>query len=645
MDNEDPRTLPQLFERSVERYGGNVMMWEKKGINYRGSTYVEMQSMIHRCAAGLLSLGVDRGMRAALLSEGRNDWITAELGLLFNGAICVPLSVKLEEAMELRFRLSHSGCEAAFVSGTQAHKILQLRESLPSLKHVILFDADESTERGVHSFKGLLERGREYLAAQPRECERVWESVEGSDAANICYTSGTTADPKGIVLTHRNYVKNIEQAQAALHVPSSFCSLLLLPWDHSFSHTVMYLLVRRGASIASVQVGATPAETLRNIPVNLRETRPDILLSVPSLAKNFRKNIEKGIREKGPRIEALFRRSLKVAYACNRDGWTRGRGASPMMRIQYALADLLLFRKIRKSFGGRLQYFIGGGALLDIEMQLFFYAIGIPMYQGYGLTEAAPVISANVPSRHRLGTSGVPMKDLEVRICDENGKVLPPGREGEIVVRGDNVMAGYWENPKATRESVREGWLYTGDLGYLDPDGFLCVLGRRKSLLIGHDGEKFSPEGIEEAIISHSSYIEQIMLYNNQSKYTSALVVPRHAALNGWLSESRLLRDTVAGQDAALSLLAAEIDAFRKGGGHAGAFPERWLPSAIGILDQPFTEQNHLLNSTLKVVRWRVSAQYKDLIDFLYTPEGKNLHNPRNRENICRLLETADERG
>jgi long-chain acyl-CoA synthetase len=303
----------------------------------------------------------------------------------------------------------------------------------------------------------------------------------------------------------------------------------------------------------------------------------------------------------------------------------------------------LIFRKIRKSLGGRLRYFIGGGALLDIELQRFFYAIGIPMYQGYGLTEAAPVISANVPSRHKLGSSGTPVKNLELRICDEHWKDLPAGREGEIVVRGDNVMAGYWENEKATGEAIREGWLYTGDLGYLDQDGFLYVLGRRKSLLIGHDGEKHSPEGIEEAIVANSPFIDQIMLYNNQSQYTAALVVPRRDALAGRLAEMRLSCKTIEGQDAALSLLEAEIDAYRQGGRYAGMFPERWLPSAIGILEQPFTEQNHLLNSTLKVVRWRVTEHYRERIDFLYTPEGKNLHNSPNRDSIHRFCgENAD---
>lgn len=645
MKNESPKTLPQLFENSVERFGANVMMWEKTAGAYRGSTYREMQSRVHQCAAGLLSLSIGKGQRAALLSEGRNDWIIAELGLLFNGAINVPISVKLEEASELKFRLSHSGCRTAIVSGTQAHKLLQLRGSLPSLERIILLDGDENREQGIYSFKGLLRRGGEYLAAHRHECESAWESVCESDAANICYTSGTMADPKGIVLTHRNYVTNVDQAYTALNFPPSFRSLMLLPWDHSFSHTVMYLLIRRGASIASVQAGRTPAETLRNISINLREIHPDILLSVPSLAKNFRKNIEKGIREKGSRVEALFHHALKAAYAYNRDGWTRGQGASLALRLRCVLADLLLFGKIRKSFGGRLQFFIGGGALLDIELQRFFYAIGIPMYQGYGLTEAAPVISANVPSRHKLGSSGTTVKDLEVRICDEYGRDLPAGREGEIVVRGANVMAGYWENEKATREAVREGWLYTGDLGYLDQDGFLYVLGRRKSLLIGQDGEKHSPEGIEEAIVAHSPHIDQIMLYNNQSQYTVALVVPRRDALADWLSRMRLSCSTVDGQDAALSLLKAEIDAHRMGGCHAGMFPERWLPSAFGILDQPFTEQNRLLNSTLKVVRWRVAGQYKERIDFLYTSEGRNLHNSRNRDSIRRICGTADERG
>ena len=187
----------------------------------------------------------------------------------------------------------------------------------------------------------------------------------------------------------------------------------------------------------------------------------------------------------------------------------------------------LIFSKVRENFGGKLEFFIGGGALLDIELQRFFYAIGIPMFQGYGLTEAAPVISSNVPQKHKLGSSGTIVPNLLLKICNEKGEELPAGEKGEIVIKGENVMMGYWKNERATSDAIKEGWLFTGDLGYLDKDGFLFVLGRNKSLLIGSDGEKYSPEAIEEAITEHSKFIDQIMLYNNQSPYTIALLVPK----------------------------------------------------------------------------------------------------------------------
>ncbi len=637
MTSAAPKTLPEMFEDCVTRHGPNVMMWEKRDGSYRGTTYRQMQSLVHRSAAGLIDLGIRKGDRVALLSEGRNDWVTAELGMMYAGAVDVPLSVKIEELSELRFRLTHSGCRMVIVSGAQARKVLEIRHQLPELERVILLDGESDPEHRIHSFREILARGEKFLRTRSDEFTRHWKSIEGGDPANICYTSGTTADPKGIVLTHRNYTANVEQAYAILPFPPWYCSLLILPWDHSFAHTVMYLLMRRGASIASVQIGKTPMETLKNIPANIREVRPTILLSVPSLAKSFRKNIEKGVREKGATAERLFRKGLEIAYAFNRDGWTRGQGASLWTRLQYAFYDFLLFRKVRGSFGGRLDFFIGGGALLDIELQRFFYALGIPMYQGYGLTEAAPIISANVPERHKMGSSGTVVPNLEARICDDAGEALPAGRQGEIVVRGENVMAGYWENDRATAEVLRDGWLFTGDLGYIDEDGFLFVLGRKKSLLIGHDGEKYCPEAIEETIVAHSVCIDQITLYNNQSQYTIALLVPNREALSRWLSERGLSSGDPAGQDAVLGLIQAEIDEYRQGGRYAGLFPERWLPSAVAVLGEPFTEQNRMLNSTLKVVRARVTEAYRERIDYLHTPEGKAIRNPLNRQVVSAL--------
>ncbi|MFZ1976590.1 MAG: AMP-binding protein, partial [Bacteroidota bacterium] len=414
------RTIPQLFETSVAQYVSNIMMWEKKGERYEGTTYLEGKTLARNFAGGLISLGIERGDRIALIAEGCNDWVISELGILYTGAVNVPLSVKIDELSDLKFRLAHSGCRMVIVSRTQLAKIRGIKNDLPQLENIIVLDSDAALQTDEIPIALVLEKGTHYLKAYEKEFTDRWQSIQESDPANICYTSGTTADPKGIILTHRNYTANTEQASAILLIPEYYCSLLILPWDHCFAHTAgIYTLMSNGASMASVQVGKTAMETLKNIPVNIKESRPHFLLSVPSLAKNFRKNIEKGIREKGDKIEKLFRHALEVAYAYNGIGWDKGKNAPLVKKLEYKLYDILLFKKVRENFGGRLEFFIGGGALLDIELQRFFYALGIPMFQGYGLTESAPIISANVPQRHKLGSSGSIVPNLQVKICDE----------------------------------------------------------------------------------------------------------------------------------------------------------------------------------------------------------------------------------
>jgi len=302
------------------------------------------------------------------------------------------------------------------------------------------------------------------------------------------------------------------------------------------------------------------------------------------------------------------------------------------------LYDKILFSKIREGFGGKLDFFIGGGALLDIELQRFFYAIGIPMFQGYGLSEATPIISSNSLKKHKFGSSGHLVKYLDLKICDDKGIELPIGEKGEIIVRGENVMVGYWKNPKATDETIKNGWLHTGDMGYMDKDGFLYVLGRFKSLLIGSDGEKYSPEGIEESLVQHSNLIDQVILYNNQNPYTTALLVTSRESLKRVLTEKQIKHDTVEAEEEAIKLLISEINKYKAGGEMSEEFPDRWLPTSFAILEEGFTEQNGLVNSTMKVVRGKVEEKYKDRIEHLYTPEGKNQLNSKNREIIRKLL-------
>ncbi|MFO7694102.1 MAG: AMP-binding protein [Vicinamibacterales bacterium] len=632
------RTLPQLFETSADRFAGRVMMLEKRSDRYEGTTYAAMRVLVRRFAAGLMSLGLEKGDRVALVSEGRNAWVMAELGILYCGAINVPVSVKIDELDDLKFRLLHAGCRMAIVSQGQVAKIRAIKNDLPDLKLTIVLDQLEAFDVDELPEAGVLRLGDALLRDRPGDLDIRWQAIAESDYANICYTSGTTADPKGIVLTHRNYTANVEQGVAMIRPSPGWVLLNILPWDHAFGHTGgIYMTISSGATLASVQTGRTPLDTLKNIPVNIRETRPTLLLSVPALAKNFRKNIEKGVREKGARAEALFARALKTASEYNAEGWNRGTGRQIMKRPLLALYDALIFRKIRASFGGRLRLIVGGGALLDIELQRFFYAIGMPMLQGYGLTEAAPIISVNTPAHHKLGSSGRVPPDMEVRICGPDGQSLPAGVRGEIVVRGENVMAGYWKNEKATAEVLRGGRLYTGDLGYMDDDGFLYVLGRVKSLLIADDGEKYSPEQIEEAITGASPYIEQIMLYNNQSPYTTALLVPARDALRGWLTSQGLSAAAPEGQEAVLRLIESELARHREGGDLGGAFPGRWLPSAVAVLGEGFTEQNHMLNSTMKMVRGKIVEFYGTRLDYLYTPEGRSILNAQNRAIVARM--------
>ncbi|MDR0829801.1 MAG: AMP-binding protein [Prevotellaceae bacterium] len=624
-------TIIDLLNQSVEKFSENPFLWEKIGANWEKTTYKQTKKYAVDLAAGLISLGVEFGDKTALLSEGRNAWILGELGILSTGAVNVPLSIKLEEGSDLVFRLTHSEAKYILVSGSQLKKIRAIMPQIPDIKNVIIFDKQESYQEKEIFIDDVVALGKKLLEKEPSVVENRAKLIKPDSLANISYTSGTTAMPKGVMLTHRNYTANIEQCFSLIIVPENYRTLLILPLDHCFAHVAgFYGWMAYGASVGTVQNGKTGMETLKNIPLNINELKPNILLSVPALAKNFRKNIESNIKAKGKFVNGLFNFAMKISYSYNKEGNNRGQGLTIFYKPLLWLFDKILFNQIRQAFGGELKFFVGGGALLDIELQRFFYAIGIPMYQGYGLSEATPIISANSGDSHKLGSSGHIAKPMELKICDLDGKELPNFQKGEIVIRGENVMAGYFKNEQDTAETIKDGWLHTGDMGYVDDSDFLYVVGRFKSLLIAADGEKYSPEGIEEAICDGSRYVEQIILHNNQDPYTTALLVPNKEALKHHVERSGLDGNSIEGKTRALNRLQREIDAYRKGGIHQGEFPERWLPTAIAVLDEPFTEQNGLVNSTMKIVRGKVEKRYADRLEELYLAENKNIVNEKN---------------
>lgn len=628
-------TILDFVEKYTRQYANLTFLREKPDKVWTETSFEKTRLEAYRIAAGLMTLGVEKGDKISLLSEGRNLWIIGELGILYSGAVNVPLSIKLEEGGDLVFRIRHSDSRMVMVSGSQLPKIRKILPQLPQVEKVIVFDPmPEYGEKEI--FIGDVQKaGDEFLASHKDEFEARWRSVGPDDYANISYTSGTTADPKGILLTHRNYTANVEQAHSVIGVDEGDVMLIILPLDHCFAHVAgFYTMMSYGASIATVPQGKTAMASLKNIPIAIRETRPAVMLSVPALARNFKKNIESGIKAKGPKVEKLYNFALNNAIKYNKEYYNRGGILNWWRKPLMWIFDRLIFKNVREGFGGRMKFFVGGGALLDIELQRYFCAVGMPMFQGYGLSEATPIICSNAPGHAIFGSSGRVVKPMDIKICDTDGKELPYGERGEIVIRGENVMAGYWKNPQATAETVVDGWLHTGDMGYMKDPEFLWVVGRFKSLLISPDGEKYSPEGFEDGLTDGSKYIEQVVLHNNQDPYTIVLIVPNKEALKDWAKSCGKDPSTEEGKKEMLSKIQSEIDSYRKGGSREGLFPERWLPAAVAVLPEPFTEQNHMVNSTMKIVRGKVEKFYADRIEYAYTTEGKNLYNPKNMASI-----------
>ena len=631
-------TIIDFVEKYVAKYSKNPYLWEKNlDTNvWESTTYEETLAKAKRIGAGLMALGVQKGEKISYLSEGRDMWVIGELGVLYAGAVNVPLSIKLGETNDLVFRVKHSDSKYVITSKFQLPKIRAILPECPMVEKVIIFDEVPDKQENEIYISEIMEMGDKFLAEHEEMFIQRYRSIEPDDYANISYTSGTTADPKGILLTHRNYTANVEQAHSVIGVDETDKMLIIIPLDHCFAHVAgMYTMMSYGASFGTVPSGKSGKEALRNISPSIQELKPNVMLSVPTLAKNFKKSIESTIARKGKTVERLYNFALKNAIAYNKEGYNKGTQFVDIFRKPLMLLfDKLIFKAVREGLGGQMKFFVGGGALLDIDLQRYYYAIGIPMYQGYGLSEATPIISANSPKKHIFGSSGKIVSPMEIKILDADGVEQPFGSKGEICIKGENVMAGYWKNPKSTADTIVDGWLHTGDMGYMRDEEMLYVVGRFKSLLIAADGEKYSPEGIEENLVESSKYIDGALLHNSQDPYTIALITPNKEALKAYAKGLGLDPETREAKVKMLELLQDEVNMYRKGGRLAGAFPERWLPAAVCVLPEPWTEQNHFLNSSMKVVRGRVEEAYKANMEYAYTPEGKNIVNDMNLASL-----------
>ena len=460
-------TIIDFVEKYVAEFSKNPFIWEKNldTNEWEPTTYEETLKKAKRIAAGLMALGVQKGEKVSYLSEGRDMWIIGELGVLYAGAVNVPLSIKLGEANDLVFRVKHSDSKYIITSKFQLPKIRTILPDCPMVEKVIIFDQVDDMKENEMYIGEILEMGDKFLAEHEDLFIQRYKSIGPDDYANISYTSGTTADPKGILLTHRNYTANVEQAHSVIGVGPEDRMLIILPLDHCFAHVAgFYTMMSYGASLGMVPSGKSGKEALRNIPISIKELKPSVMLSVPTLAKSFKKNIENTIQKSGPVVEKLYNFALKNAIAYNKEGYNKGTQFVDIFRKPLMLLfDKIIFKKVREGLGGNMKFFVGGGALLDIDLQRYYYAIGIPMYQGYGLSEATPIISANSPAKHIFGSSGKIVQPMEIKILDADGVEQPFGSKGEICIKGENVMAGYWKNPKSTADTIVDGWLHTGE--------------------------------------------------------------------------------------------------------------------------------------------------------------------------------------
>ncbi|HOX31881.1 MAG TPA: AMP-binding protein [Spirochaetales bacterium] len=647
------RTVLRMIDEAALAWAEDPYALRKTDSGYIPLTFEQARERSREFAAWLLSRGWGRGDNLAILAEGSPEWIVGECGMLMAGCVSVPLSIKLL-GEELPFRLNHSEARAILTTRNQLEKVLGSFKEVAD-KSILVVYLDEELDEArlaaaklgigaerVVGFAEALAAGRAALAAPGSALGARLDSIAAAcdedDVATICYTSGTTGNPKGIMLTHLNYWTNCHDAVELFDNPIRFRTLLVLPVDHSFAHTVgLYTALVCGIALYFVDSRGGGIATLRNIPINLKESKPIFLFTVPALSGNFMKKIVAGIEEKGGFVERLFKRGIAAGIAYNGDGYTR---PSPAVRasafLPYKLAKALVFDKVRKLvFGESLRFCVGGGALLDVKQQEFFAAFGLPVYQGYGLTEAAPIISSNTPRKHKFGTSGILAPSVECRLLRPDGSEAAVGENGEIVIRGGNVMKGYYKNPEATAAALRGGWLHTGDLAHWDRDGFLVVVGREKALLIAEDGEKYSPEEIEEAVTFSTGVIDQIMVWCEQRKYAAALVTLDAAKVERLLKERGVAEARVA-----LELLKDEFYAFRSDP-KAKKVQAAWIPAVFQIVPRPFGEKQGEVNSTMKLVRHRVAELHRGLIDYSYTSEGSSTINERNLAALRELFKLA----
>ncbi len=591
------RTLCDIFYRSVDTFRKPAHLKVKRGGAWRAISSEELKTAVEELSMGLRAIGIAKGDRVALLSENRPEWAYADLASLCAAAVDVPIYATLLPQQVL-YLLNDSEARVCFVSShAQAKKVLEVRGQAKALEHVVLFD--EAPLEGTMPLAELRAKGREALARDPLAVRSRAAEVQAEDLATFIYTSGTTGDPKGVMLTHHNLVSNVLSAGAPFaEMGPADTALSFLPLCHVFERMGgYYMMLHRGVTIAY-------AESVDKVPENMLEVKPSLMLSVPRLYEKIYARVNEKVAADPPARQRIFRWALSVGREMFRHRVSR---TSPglLLRIKAAVAHALVFKKIQARTGGKLRIFVSGGAPLSREIAEFFGAVGLPILEGYGLTETSPVITVNTPVRMKPGTVGPPIEGVEVKIA----------ADGEILTRGPHVMKGYYGKPEATAEAIDpDGFFHTGDIGLFDPDGFLVITDRKKDILVTSGGKNIAPQPIENRLKANP-FIAEVVMVGNGRHFPAALVIPNFDALKKWARDQNLsaaTREALVARPEVKEHYAREID---RASSDLAPFEKI---KKIVVLAREFTIEGGELTPTLKVKRRVVEQKYKDVIDELY---------------------------
>ncbi|HTM57106.1 MAG TPA: long-chain fatty acid--CoA ligase [Candidatus Udaeobacter sp.] len=589
-----PGTLIGIFLETVARHRKPAQFMRRIEGRWESIPAERALGEVERLAMGLSDLGIGPGDAVALLAETRYEWAVADLAILGLGAVTVPIYPTLTAAQS-RYILENSGAKLAIVSTeTQLRKVQSVAGALPRLGVMIPMERTASDSPRIRSWEDVSRRGAEILARAPRVFRDTAARIRPVDLATIIYTSGTTGEPKGAMLSHHNIASNVESCLEIMELRPDDTSLSFLPLCHIFERMAgLYAMLAAGVTIAY-------AEDLDHVAANAADVQPTILTGVPRFYEKVYARVMERAHAEPPLRRAMFHWSLGGATAAARARLAR-RPVPPLTRLHAAIADKLVGAKVRARVGGRIRYCISGGAPLSPAILEFFFAVGIPICEGYGLTETSPVICLNRRGQEKPGSVGPPIPGTEIQI----------GEAGEILVRGPGVMQGYFQNPAATQAALAGGWFHTGDIGRLDEEGALFITDRLKDLLVTAGGKKIAPQPIEGRL-KMSKLVSEAVVIGDRRPYAVCLLVPNFPNLEAAVGSARAGGDELISRPEVHALYQPLIDSV-----NADLAPFERIKS-FALLPRELTVEAGELTPTFKVRRRIVNEHFAETIDGLY---------------------------